>query len=444
MDSRVFWGLWEGWSVPRVIAAVSGTLTLGLEFIFVQRFFQNRLIAFLSVVLLSILPSHVFYSRLALQETLSTLFFLAGFYFYLFPAKLNSRTFLSAVFFIGAYFTNYRLIIIPLLVLWAEIWMSLSLGQRPNVRKYIWHVLTFLSLMFSIGAIDEGQNTVVTFSWMFHQAQLGQHQFDWLNFFSFPYYLFRLEHPFFGLLFFSGAYLLSRRSFYDLLPLGLVLLQMAIFSFAADKAARYVCVVTPFLAASVAVTIARLWDDIKNPRRQVVLGILVFFLVAGMTLKSVRLATAVSDYRPSMQYLVGLDPAVKVISTQPFVQNLYVEPRERVQECPLEFIGLVALYMQGYRYLVLDPQAYITYTADRNKFTPVLKDYLGFILTNAKPVKEFPHFNQDLLERFVFEHNENLQRSLAFLRMNDAGMGRLRIYDINACLLAIQQRLGSR
>ena len=47
-----------------------------------------------------------------------------------------------------------------------------------------------------------------------------------------------------------------------------------------------------------------------------------------------------------------------------------------------------------------------------------------------KPIKTFPHFNHKLLERFVFEHSESLEDSIAFLKSDKGHLGELRIYDI--------------
>ena len=92
VDSRFFWGGLQDWSFPRVLAAILGVGTLLLTYAFSWRYFGNKKIALLSAALLAVLPSHVFYSRIGLQESLSTFLVLAGFYFYTFPAVFNGRT----------------------------------------------------------------------------------------------------------------------------------------------------------------------------------------------------------------------------------------------------------------------------------------------------------------------------------------------------------------
>jgi len=83
----------DSWYFSRILSAIFGTLTLLLVFLFSKRYHSSNRIALLSVALLAILPSHVYYSRLALQESLSTFCFLAGLYFYVFPRKFSIRTF---------------------------------------------------------------------------------------------------------------------------------------------------------------------------------------------------------------------------------------------------------------------------------------------------------------------------------------------------------------
>lgn len=441
IDSRAFWGWAQVWFFPRMVAALAGSLTIGMIFLFARRFYTSVWVGYVSVILLALLPSHVFYSRLALQESLSTLFFLAGFYLYLFPERLNYRTFLSAVVFVAAYFTNYRLIVLPFLVLVTEVYTSLSQKRLPDFRKYVWHTLIFFLCLFLIGSIDGAKNILVTFSWMFHQAQLGQEQFQLFNFWSYPYYVFRLESIPFGLLILGNIYFLFRKQLFYFYPLVLTIAQMLIFSLAQDKAARYLCVVTPFMVMAAASFIVFLFQENKNVLLRVVLSAMVLWMLMDFSSRSVAFAGFKSDYRPAMDYLTSQDQIVKVLSTQSWVQNLYVVDKSRVMETPLEYLPFLNAQANGFQYLIVDPQSYISYTEDGKKFTPRLKGYLRFITKNIKPVKVYSHFNRLTLERFVFEHNENLKNSLRFLSANDGSLGELRIYNMRECVTVIDQWL---
>ena len=83
--------------------------------------------------------------------------------------------------------------------------------------------------------------------------------------------------------------------------------------------------------------------------------------------------------------------------------------------CPNDLYSLVDLYKQGARYLILDPQAYISWTADGRRFSPPLDDFLEITLKNVTPLQTFPHLNNILLNRFVLDHNEQILDSITFL-----------------------------
>lgn len=431
-DSRVFFGGMDTWYFPRIIASMAGVGTLGFLYVFAKRFFNSIPLAWLSVALLAVLPSHVFYSRLAFQEALSTFFFFSGFYFYLYPPKLNRRTFISGLLFACAYFTNYRLIIIPLILAGCEGYLSVSERKLPLFRRFIWTVVTFLAVVVLVGNLDQAQNANVTFSWMFHQGEMAQESFDWINLLSYPYYLFRLETFLFGALFFANLYWLIRRPSQKFLPFFLVCLQMLGFSFAGEKGARYICVVTPFMAIAVTQAIWEGWNLRKDPKFRTGFAALVLLTLSCMCFKSFQIATSHSDYRPAMAYILQNDPQAKVLSTQPWILKLYTDDRT-IAEAPHNLRSLAVLYFRGFHYLALCPQTYISWTASQKRFDPKLEEYLGFVMTRVKPWKVFPHFNPVILERFVFEHNENLKTSIAFLDEYHKD-GQIRIYRVEDVL----------
>ncbi len=433
---RVFVGAEHLWFFPRVVAALAGTAVLFVVYHFARRLFNSRLVAGLSVMTLAVLPGHVFYSRLGLQETLCTLFFLTGFFFYLFPSKLGIRTFISSVFLTLAYFSNYRLIIIPALVLFCEVYTSLSLKKTPDWRKYMWNTLIFLLLIFLIGNINHAQNTIVTFAWMFHQAGLAEGTFDPLNLLSYPYYLFKLENAFFAILFFASVYFMVKRQWLKSFPFALTILGMVIFSFTADKAARYICVMMPFMVMAVAGMVDFLLCEIKSLTLRRVVVVFTVLMLSTMVVQSFEVAWFKSDYQSSIEYVKNIDPQAKVMSTQVWVQNLYMDPHDII-ECPLYFPLFVSKYNGGFKYLIVDPQMYISWIETNRRFGPAMDNYLQFIVSRGRPIKTFSHFNAKMLERFVFEHNENLRRSIAFLKSDTGDLGVLRVYDARDCITLI-------
>ena len=434
-DSRFFWGGFKDLFFARLLAAIFGTATLGMTYLFAKRFFDSSRVAGLAMSLLAILPSHVFYSRVGMQEALSTFLVLAGFYCYFFPRSFGWRTLAAGAIWGMAFFANYRLIILPVVVALAEFYWSFSLKERPAFRKYLWALLIFFACVFGIGNLKDGQNTIVVFSWIWHQADMAREQWNWINLLSYPYYIFRLETALFGIFFFGNLYFACRRQWRELLPFFLVCVQMGIFSFASEKGARYLCVMTPFMAMSVAALGYRLMTQQRRLNNFILVAFFVVMSVL-MVQKSMMLAQHHSDYRSSAEFLLARDPGVKFLSTQNYVQNLYVEDQKHVEPCPHGFDELVKRYHQGFRYLVVCPQAYISWTEKNQRFHPRLEGYLEFIRERFKPVEEYSHFNDAMLERFVFDHNENLARSIRFLKISKddvkfGGFGVLRVYDLS-------------
>lgn len=436
VDSRVFWGGLKTWYFSRIVAAVFGILTLFLIYPFARRFYQSEKVALISVAILAVLPSQVFYSRVGLQETLSAFLVLSGFYLYLFPREFGRRTFFSGLVFGAAFFSNYRLIILPVLILVAELWQAFSHREWFNVRKYLWCCLMYFCCIFLIGGIDDGRNTRTVFAWMFHQVEMAEQRFDPVNLLSYPYYLFRLENLFLGIIFFMGnMYLCWRRQWRTLLPFVLATTQMAIFSFAGEKGARYLAAVMPFIVLSTACVLVHLWqDDLFRKLRPILAGIILIMFL-GMTVRSVAMAGIRSDYQRATADILAMNPRAKLLSTQPYVQSLFVANAKNVQDCPHSFAGLVNSYAEGFQYLVVDPQAYISWTKDGVRFLPDLDGYLGFMVKAIRPQRVYRNFSDTMLERFVFEHSENLRRSIQFLKRNSENhYGVIFVYDLSQAI----------
>jgi len=440
VDSRVFWGWQDHWFFPRLISAVAGVLTFFVLFLFTEKYFQSRWAAWMAVALLAALPGHVFYSRLAIQESLCTLLFLTGFYFYVFPRKFGWRTFLSAFFLSCAYFTNYRLMVLPLIVAVCEGCQSFSLKEWPDYRKYIWHFLTFVSLGLLIGCADRGQNLYMIYSWGFHQGGMAKEAFDPINFLSYPYYLFRLEGILFALCFFANGYWLLKRQWHKTLPFVIMGCLMAGFSLAGEKGARYMAVGLPLAVAAVAGLIYDLYNAQTINSKRMAVCLLFVLIIAEFLPKTLSIVQTKTDYRESYDYIRGLDSAAGILSSQNYVQNLYAQNPRQVLNLPYGFDKLKELYAKGYRYMVIDPQAYVSYTQDDRRFETKLKDYLGFIRENIAPIKSFEHFDGVTLDRFTMEHNENLRRSIKFLSRGDE-FRQLYVYDLKECITIILNRL---
>jgi len=430
----------QDWYFTRLVSAFFGVLAIGMTYLLARRYYQSKNVALLSAAILALLPSHMFYSRLALQESLSLFCFLVGVYFYLSSRGMNGRTFVSSFFLSLVFLSNYRMIIIPVIMGFCEFFIAFSEKKKFDVRKYVYNTVTFLAIIFLLGSLEKGKNTYITFAWMFHQSHLAQGHFSSVNFLSYPYYLFKLESVLFGALFFSNLYFLWKKKWAHLLPLALSLFLMILFSFPQEKGVRYLCVVFPFMAMAVAYVIDVLSQGKKVFYKPLVV-VLVIIMFGQHLLKSREIMLARTDYESSIQDVLNKDSQAKFLSTQEMVQKLFVLNSKDVIEAPKDFGVLLKSYQDGYRYLILDPQAYVSLTEDKLRFSPRLAGPIEFIFKNMPPYKTYSHFSYPLFERFVLEHNEHLMRSIEFLRdSSKRGSAALYVYDLNV-IIPIMQRL---
>ena len=428
LNLRVFITGPEAWAFARVVSATAGIATIVLTYLFARRYFQSTAVGLLSAAILSLLPSHVFYSRLGMQESLSALLFLGGISLYVFSGKgVSWRSCISAVCMSAVFFTNYRMIVAPVFIVMAQLCLANVDLRKFDARKFTWFLVVFFGLIFGFGALYGGANTYVNFAWMFHQADESQSYRHWTNLASFPYYFFVLEGVVFGLLFFANSYFLLRRNWPVLLPFVLSITQMLIFSFAAEKGARYLCVVLPF--AAMAAAYALTWACQRYTARAPLLYALTAAMFLNLLWYSFELARARTDYGKAVSLVLAHDPAAKILSTQPVVESLFLSNEKNIAGYPVDPNQLAALVSQGYRYLILDPQVYISWTADGSRFTAPLTPTLEAVKGHLKPVAVLPHINGVLLKRFVLDHNQDLMTSLKFLA-NPQGKGEIYIYEL--------------
>ncbi|HOY10834.1 MAG TPA: hypothetical protein PLB05_12285, partial [Candidatus Omnitrophota bacterium] len=194
--------------------------------------------------------------------------------------------------------------------------------------------------------------------------------------------------------------------------------------------ARYLCVMTPFIAMAVAYLLYTVFSE--QPHNRVAWAVCGLVMLSLMYWKSWSLAKSTSDYRAATEFIMSRGGTEGFVSTQNYVQNLYVPDPDKVRPCPATFEEVFFLASHGYRYLVLCPQAYVSLAESNERFNPRLTGFLEFVRTNIKPLKVYPHFNDVLLERFVFDHNEQLLRSIRFLNQaHTQGYAELRIYDLS-------------
>ena len=436
LNLRVFVLGPQAWYFARWVSAASGLATVVLIFFWARRY--SRRTAILSALILLILPSHVFYSRLGMQEALSTLLFLGGIHLYTSNERIRWPFFVSAFLLTCVYLTNYRMIIAPVFIAFIECFNAFAARKKINWQKIAIYGGLFYGIILMVGSLYGGINLRVNFAWMSHQAQDAGGKFNPVNFLSYPYYVFALEGIFFACFFWGNLYLIKFREYSKLLPFGVVIFQMLIFSFAAEKGARYLCVVLPFMAVAAAVLIDDCWERYSQVRAWILAtGILAIVV---MVYFSASIALSRTDYENAVDFITSHDPQAVIVTTQPLVEGLFLPDDNRIVACPNDLYSLVNLYKKGARYLILDPQAYISWTADGRRFSPPLDDFLEIALKNVQPLQTFTHLNNIMLNRFVLDHNEQILDSIKFLSVAQSEeYGRIRVYDLRSIFAIIKK-----
>ena len=440
VDSRILLGATQEYWCVRGISFVMGLGALVVLYHFSWRLFSSRSTAILSVLFLLFLPSHLFYSRSGLPEAATTFFVISGFYFYCFPRSLGPRTFLAGLFFTCAFFTNYRLLILPILTFAGEFLLSKAEERSLDLKKWGWTVAIFGVFILLACLNNRGEYFIVTSGWMWHQVGLAVNHFAWGNIFTYPYGLFRLESWAFGLLFSGGIYFVWKKDWLKAFPFILVCFWMTMFSFSSDKALRYMSAVLPFMALSAAVAaVAVLESGTRKFFRQIVI-VLVIIAIGTMAFKSFQLVINQSHHKRLHQYLTNLDPKAKIVSTQPMILGLDYDDIHQIISCPgIKEPSFLELPENGFNYLVLGPQAYVSWTASGISFDGELGGFLRFFDKKVRPLNVFPHMNKTMLERFVFEHNQNLMSSITFLEKATDHAGERRVYDIQQGLELLEK-----
>jgi len=438
LNLRVFILGAHAWFFARWVSAFSGLATVVLLYFWAKRQYLSGRVALLSGLILLLLPSHVFYSRLGMQEALSTFLFLCAIYLYMSKASIRWQFFLSAFLLSCVYMTNYRMIVAPVFIAFIEAFNAVTSAKKLNWQKILIYTVVFYGIVLFVGCLYGGANLHITSAWMFHQAQDAGGKFNLFNFLSYPYYVFALEGFFFACFFWANIYLIIYKEYAKLLPFGIVAFQMLIFSFAAEKGARYLCVVLPFMAAAVAVVIDDAWQRWSHPRVRFGIMLGCALALCGMIYLSVLLARAGTDYEKAVRFVTDRDPDAVIVSTQPLVEGLFLNDDKKIIPCPTDPLSLFRLYKQGAKYLILDPQAYISWTADGRRFSPPLTDYLEFVRSKVRPLQSFPHLDKILLQRFVLDHNEQLMDSVSFLSHAETRQDdQIRVYDLEAIFYAM-------
>ena len=199
--------------------------------------------------------------------------------------------------------------------------------------------------------------------------------------------------------------------------------------------------VLPFVSAASAIVIDDAWQRWSSSSSRIAIVLVCLGAVGGMLYRSIAIAGSSTDYEKAVRFVTDRNPQAAIVSTQPLVEGLFLKSDQKIVPCPQDLPSLFDDYQQGARYLIVDPQAFISWTADGRRFSPPLNNFLEFVVRYIEPLRTFPHLNKITLQRFVLDHNEELGDSIVFLsgaqRRQD---NQIRVYDLENIFVILKNK----
>jgi len=458
-DTKVLWILTlvlffksclVNYTTVHILSAAFGLLTIITAFIFALKYYGSRAAALFTAALLAICSSHVFYSRLALPESMATFLVLICFLFYLFSQRgQRGFVYLAGLFGALAFLTiRWRVILLPLMILLMEWDCYYPKGGFPVAGR--WRFTKFLLMLAGILLFYEAVLHIVNkqLAWplpsYFESLGMNAQEHRWVwpslwSFMTYPFYLLESEGLLMAALFFMGGFFLRHKPS-TRLPFSFVLLQMLVSSLMDEKTARSLSVVLPFVAMTAAVVLLNLRDLFHRLKWKIAYPVVVAAVIASGLSFSVLVLFFRSDYRAASRWIEDTYTDSRILTVNPYNTILYSSDATVAVYSINSLEDLQAFHAKGYQTILVGPQKFIKKPNLEQEMEGSSPYFIERIEQICQPVKKFPHFTPILMKRFLFEHTNpdlpDLQRVLGSL---NARSGQLMIYDIDSCLQELQR-----
>lgn len=446
-DSKILWLAlltWAQMHFPNHMTLVTGSffsaffgiLTVGLTFLMAYQLYHSRTIAFLSAAILSVSPYHIFYSRIALPESLCAFFFLLSIYLYWIAMETKKMRWAILSAGVGglSFLSNrFRVAMLPLSIAFIE-WHKHH-KKGGTYSKSLRSVLLYLGLFLitivvvstSIGRLFKsyGLNLPPYFQGL--KAHITLHASPTWNlesFVTFPYYIIQIEGWPMALMGLTSL-LFIRKSVSTLVPLSIFMLQVIPSSLVDEKVARSLSAVLPFFSILISVSLYHFFCMTKNkPVRQGLLAAFVTLMMVINLSHAIEVLSFRSDMKKALTAIDRQDQNAKIITTNPFKGLVYLSSDRILALSPENFQQLPQLYRSGVRYIVLDFLKYIP------------PDYQNYIDIEAQchPMLIYPDYTQPLLKRIEIESMRPLSLKLKRQKSISEEIGQLKIYALGPCL----------
>jgi len=225
------------------------------------------------------------------------------------------------------------------------------------------------------------------------------------------------------------------------LPLFVVILAMVVYTLPDEKVARSLSVFLPFIAMVAARTYLNLLEGLGG--RRIFRLLLSLFLAGtlGMALIQSREASRFhSDLQPTMEHLDKTYDRPLVLVFNPIAQ-LFSEKTRRILSTEPDYYDLNRFYWQGFDYLLIDPYARLaarTYADYR--VTSAIERFILDVEEACTAEYSSAHFSDELLKRYVYDHNRDLHLTQEWLRDMRRYSGRINVYGLRRCTETLNQK----
>ncbi|MFT5387713.1 MAG: 4-amino-4-deoxy-L-arabinose transferase-like glycosyltransferase [Candidatus Omnitrophota bacterium] len=403
--------------------------------------YNSKPIGLLTAGVLSVSSLHVFYSRVAMPETLSMLLVTLSTLAYVYAKKKNNiiGLIIAGCLTSSAYLVNvFRIFLTPVILLCIESGVGLKNTNKRQWMRWVSYAVTTLGLSVIVipllfGLLQDHGIWLVSYMKMMGKYADGHDLFkaNWSAFLYSLTYIFRIEGVHYLPIMIAGVCFWNHERSTKL-PIIIVSLNMAMWFFVDEKALRALSPVLPFLAMIVAVTLFNSYQKFKSHGRWV--WVIGFVLLLSQCFYLQKVFTFRSDVSTAMQWVKAQDSKAKIITTNQaqalaydFDFGRYYQLRQNSME------SIQVLRKEGFSYLVVGFAKYMSSAGDKEDGGVGMNNFMQQIEQTCAPVKTFPHFNYSLQQWMMMEVNHYL-KNINWLRSNvDDKTGQLYVYDLNQC-----------
>ncbi|MBU2600444.1 glycosyltransferase family 39 protein [bacterium] len=431
-----------------LMSAFFGLATIFLIYLLGKSLYSSQ-VGVLTAFLLSISGYHLLYSRQGIGEINTLFFFVLATTLYL--QSIKDKYFslwylaLSGLFIGIAYSCNYRWILMPMFFFLYELYFFYR--KRPyfsteNLKRFLTLSIAMIlplaiyELFYHLVLIIFRRANVI-FSFRTYFELLfdnfyrfgGSASFNIYDFISYPYYLYKLEGIIICLLLIYGVFKLIK-SYQPLhfIILSPFLISLIFFGFYSADFPRFFVIALPSIFLIIAKSLEDLIKSSTSRKKKIL--ILILILIGIFSVPKIRnILSLNSGLRESFKFLESLKD-LKHITTHEQVSLFYVKDPKLVKDIRSikNLANLKDLYGEGYHYLLVDTQKYITKFPH---FPLESSPLLVKIESKIKPILVIKE-NRGLYFQYWFEHCVvSFSKTLAFFKNVDKKeVSEVRIYHL--------------